>query len=101
MNMNASEIRYFERRIRSTLEMAKACNSLCGRKAHMALAGLYTLKVKELQAILSPAPATHSAAPRASRQKWIDRSIAKDVPLTMSNIAVPTRKKGTLSMVEA
>jgi len=104
MNMITSEIRYFERRLRSTLEMEKACSSMCGRQAHRALAELYALKVKDLQATPFSAlsiPAAGTAVPSGLHQKRLDRSIAKDVPQTMSSWISSTRKTGTLSMVGA
>ena len=95
------EISYLERRIRDTLHMARTCRSSCGKVAHLALADLYALKVKELQANLSLAPSSQPYAPTPAcvlRQIITDRAIVKCLPLTIADIALSARKNGALSI---
>lgn len=54
MNATDIEILYIERRIRDTLGMAKACVSSCGKRVHLELADMYSVKLQQLRAAAMP-----------------------------------------------
>ncbi|OHD00728.1 MAG: hypothetical protein A2095_06555 [Sphingomonadales bacterium GWF1_63_6] len=102
MDVIAYEIRYFEQRIRHSVDMAAACTSPCGRQAHLTLADLYGLKVEELQGVFHAGSLNRNdVLSDAFAPTHADVRVDGDLPATTAPIAAFLRKSGTLSVVMA
>jgi hypothetical protein len=100
MNVQHVEILYIERRIQDTLGMAAACTSSCGKRAHLELADLYTLKLQGLRCSYMPAPSImESLSPLGSRQVRRDLAASRRAKTPRSATETFARQTGTLSLV--